>query len=885
MGALLDEAMKEARRRAQRKQRIKANISQYSQYQTDPARFGVEVLGDKFTPDVEAVMRSVYANPVTIAQSANATGKSLPVDTPVLTPDGYVPIGSLSVGNLVIGRDGWPTRVIGVFPQGMQPTYRMTFNDGTDVLCSEDHLWTVRSSSGKHRGAPWQVMTTKELSGVLHRHMHIPMCGPVRFPFQNLPVDPYVLGVLLGDGTLGQSVRFDGPDDWIVREVSRRLSGVADVKLYRKTHYGITTKPGEPNPVLDAMRSLGLIGLSSLEKHIPGIYMMGDVAQRKALLAGIMDTDGSIDRNGYCEFSTSSHALALQVRELANSLGGTAKIATRVPRYTHNGEKRTGAPSYRLSIKMPFCPFWLPRKAERWRDPATMQKQAHRLVKSIEPVGEHESVCIKVDAEDALFLTQHCIVTHNTHSAARVAVWFYKCFPGAQVYTTAAPPEDNLRRLLWGEISNVAVKRPELFADDRKTIMHYERSPVEFMTGVTIPLNAPPDQREARFSGKHAPYLLFIVDEGDAVPPEIYKAIEGCMSGGFARMLIMLNPRHKAGPIWRMTRENKANVVQLNALNHPNVTTGEEVYPGAVTRDVTVRRMQEMSRALSPNEGRDSQCFEVPDFLVGHVAVGKDGRPYPPMPAGWRKVTDNSLWYMTFGLYPPQGDNQLIAEDWVDAAVTRWHAYVAKFGEVPPVNVDAVVGLDVADFGVDNTVMIPRWGGFVGHPYTWGGVDVGVTADKTLDIIKRFPRNSKGLPGVSRICVDANGLGAGVPSLITRNGRLTRRIRTIGVRVTEKPDQKAKIGQEELGDFYMLRDQLWWAMREWLRSDPGAMLPPDEELRQELLAPTYTTNNKRQIVVMSKDDMKQNLGRSPDRAEALMLTFVPANRNFKLDFL
>ena len=836
LSGLMGAALQEARRRTQKKKRIKSNLSRYHQYQGDPARFGTEVLGDKFTPDVVEVMRSVYVNPVTVAQSANATGKSLPVDTPVLTPDGYRPIGSLSVGDLVIGRDGWPTRVIGVFPQGIQPTYRVTFNDGTDVLCSEDHLWTVRSSSDQHKGEPWQAMTTKELAGTLHRFMHIPMCGTVRYPFKELPADPYVLGALWGGGTLS-----NGLDGWIASEVSRRIAG-------------------KPNPALD--------DLNPLEDRIPSIYMMGDVAQRKALLAGLMDTDGYIDRHGHCEFNTSSHALALQVRELINSLGGTAKIA-----------------SSRLSIKLPFCPFWLPRKVARWRDLASIQKQAHRLVKSIEPVEARESVCIKVDAEDELFLTQHCIVTHNTHSAARIAVWFYKSFPGAQVYTTAAPPEDNLRRLLWGEIANVAAKNPALFADDRKTIMHYERSPVEFMTGVTIPLSAPPDQREARFSGKHAPYLLFIVDEGDAVPPEIYRAIEGCMSGGFARMLIMLNPRSKAGPIWKMTREHRANIVQLSALSHPNVVQGEEIYPGAVTRDVTVRRIQEMSRPLAPYEGKDIQCFEVPTFLAGHAAVSKDGSTYPPLPAGWRKVTDNSLWYMTFGIYPPQGDNQLISEEWVDAAVTRWHAYVARFGEAPPVNVDAIAGVDVADFGVDSTVLIPRWGSFVGHPYTWGGVELGASSDRVLDIIKRFPRNSKGLPGVSRIMVDANGLGAGLPALITRNGRLTRRIRTVGVRITEKPDQKAMIGKEVLGDFYILRDQLWWAMREWLRADTGAMIPPDEELRQELLTPTYHVNSKLQVVVMTKDDMKAALGRSPDKAEALMLTFTPSTRNFKIDFV
>uniref|UniRef100_A0A6M3JWD9 Putative terminase n=1 Tax=viral metagenome TaxID=1070528 RepID=A0A6M3JWD9_9ZZZZ len=170
--------------------------------------------------------------------------------------------------------------------------------------------------------------------------------------------------------------------------------------------------------------------------------------------------------------------------------------------------------------------------------------------------------------------------TGKTHGAARVGVWWFKAFPGSQVYTAAAPPESNLRKLLWGEIGSIVARKPLLFDNETVKILHVERGPQSFLTGVTIPMSGTVQQREAKFSGKHAPFLLFILDEGDAIPPEVYQGIESCMSGGHARLLVMFNPRAEMGPVNRMEREGRANVVSLSAFNHPNVTSGKDRIPG-----------------------------------------------------------------------------------------------------------------------------------------------------------------------------------------------------------------------------------------------------------------------------------------------------------------
>lgn len=447
----------------------------------------------------------------------------------------------------------------------------------------------------------------------------------------------------------------------------------------------------------------------------------------------------------------------------------------------------------------------------------------------------------------------------KTHGAARIAIWFFKCFPGAQVYTTAAPPEGNLKKLLWGEIGSIIINHPVLFQNDRIIDLHIEQGPQSFITGVTIPQSGTSAQREAKFSGKHAPNILFIVDEGDAIPDEVYRAIESSMSGGHARLLIMFNPRAEVGPVYRMERDRKANVIELSAFNHPNVLTGKEVIPGAVDREKTVRRINEWSRPLVSGERRDErECFEVPDFLVGYIAQSLDGKTkYPPLLAGWRKITDPALSYMVLGNYPAQATAQLISRIWANDARARYDAYISRFGDIPPQGVRPIMGLDVAEFGTDWNASCLRYGGFVPPLEVWNGLDPDATATMAAGIY----HSSVAL----KANIDATGIGAGVAPKMSR-----MRCKAYGIKVAHSPTEET-----EQGEFEQLRDQIWWATREWLRTDSGAMLPPDEELLEELTTPTYSKTTKGKIKIMSKDLMKELLKRSPDKAESLVLTFAP----------
>lgn len=460
--------------------------------------------------------------------------------------------------------------------------------------------------------------------------------------------------------------------------------------------------------------------------------------------------------------------------------------------------------------------------------------------------------------------------TGKTHAAARVAVWWYKVFDERQVWTAAAPPSENLKKLLWGEIGEIVRVHPKLFKDDSVSSLNIKEGSVpqtkDFITGVTIPSTGDEKTREAKFSGKHRKHILFILDEGDAIPDEVYKGIESCMSGGHCRLLIMFNPRQKSGEAYRMIEESRANVVELSAINHPNVVTGTEVIPGAVDRETVIRRINLWTRLLageelkSTDEKTKDDVFEVPKFLVGKTAKNPAGGDFLPLKDEFRKIMNPSFSYMVLARYPAQGVNQLISEEWISRARSRWDAHVAKFGEKPPLETKPIMGLDAAEYGLDSNCAYFRYGGYVARPEKWNGVDMMATGDQGAKIYQ--------LKSAYFANVDGIGVGAGVAPHMRRLG-----CKAQSVKVSEAATETT-----EMGKFDKLRDQLYWMLREWLRVDPGAMLPPEPMLIQELRIPEYWIAGGK-IQVTCKDDMREKLKRSCDDMEGLVMTFADIPKN------
>jgi hypothetical protein len=319
--------------------------------------------------------------------------------------------------------------VIGVYPQGEKDIYRVTFSDGRSVACCADHLWRLQSTNHRKRRQDGVVLPLRDFMHDLrspqnNNRWYSPMVQPVDYPASNLPLDPYMLGLLLGDGSLGvRSVVFTTIDRELVQAVADAACtyGVAAWSDGRIGYRLTSGRRGQRNPLLNALRMLGLAGHRAEAKFIPEAYLFASVPDRIALLQGLFDTDGSVDGRSRIEFSTSSEQLAHDVCELVESLGGTARVTSRIPHFTHKGERRSGQRRYRIQIALPshITPFRLTRKAARYTH--RPKYPPSRAVVHVEYVGRAPAQCIRVDAPDHLYVTDHYIVTHNSSMSVGAA--------------------------------------------------------------------------------------------------------------------------------------------------------------------------------------------------------------------------------------------------------------------------------------------------------------------------------------------------------------------------------------------------------------------------------------------------------------------------------
>jgi phage terminase large subunit-like protein len=438
-------------------------------------------------------------------------GKALALDTPIPTPTGWTTMGQLAVNDIVFADDGRPTRVIEALDvlQGRQ-CYRVEFSDGEAITCDAEHLWETiprrnhRGPScgwkGMSRGdyrplAQERIFTTKEIRDTLNvecesntkrngaeRNHRIKTCGPLQIPRRELPVDPYVLGVWLGDGDSDCARITVGRNDTEILDhlaacgvsakrnrcsslfeaVRYRIGGKSSLMCsrgheraihWRKNHCRVCERetdrarrggasvPPKTNVCLNAhLRAMGLLN----NKHIPFEYLRSSEEQRMALMQGLMDTDGYSSENGLqCEFTTVKPALRDGFIELATSLGFKPNL--KVGRATIYG-KDCGE-KYRITFTA-FADrpvFRLVRKNARLRPaPSKPTRSMFRQIVSVEPVPSVPVRCITVDSPRQLYLCGRAMIpTHNTPLAAGVALYALFCDnePGAQCYIAAGDRE------------------------------------------------------------------------------------------------------------------------------------------------------------------------------------------------------------------------------------------------------------------------------------------------------------------------------------------------------------------------------------------------------------------------------------------------------------
>jgi phosphate starvation-inducible protein PhoH len=319
-----------------------------------------------------------------------------PLDAKILTPDGWTTMGEINVGDYVIGRDGKPTKVTAVFPKGKKLVYKITTTENTSTECCEDHLWITKTFEDKKRNRIGSTKTTKQiLESLLDRNgkinHYIPRNEAVEFTQKNLPIPPYTLGVILGDGSISNSIAFSSIDNELVEKVRTEISELGCYLTNHNTSYTISNSPRNNKParkvlvtntntknvdeyysigdalqvinqpkskikyycenkkIVDGIKyefipsenrwenkiknslfQLGLEKTKSNTKFIPDLYKFSSIEDRIELLRGLMDTDGTVnEKTGEASYTTTSKQLALDVIDLVKSLGGRSILRER----------------------------------------------------------------------------------------------------------------------------------------------------------------------------------------------------------------------------------------------------------------------------------------------------------------------------------------------------------------------------------------------------------------------------------------------------------------------------------------------------------------------------------------------------------------------------
>lgn len=373
-------------------------------------------------------------------------GKVIANDVPVLTPDGWVPHGSLKVGDYVIGSNGKPTKVLEVHPNPIKDYYNITFTDGTIVEACDEHLWAVQTPSQKKRNTKHQILTIRDMldknkivttNGVKNNQnkeyktktyykldngdckWYIPMVKPVEFNPRNVDIDPYLLGVLLGDGSISvmNRVGLTSKDSEIIEEIGGRLPDnilISDLK--EEISFGFIMKDkNKGNNLLKSLDYYNLLGTKSENKFIPKDYKFNTTNVRLEVLQGLLDTDGYCSKNGTIQHYSVSKQLSDDVKELVQSLGGVARQHSKRGSYRlPNGELKECKICYTLTINLPegIKPFKLTRKLNNMVD--IKKYSPSRGIKNIEFSRKTLGQCITVEAEDSLYVIDQYVVTHNT---------------------------------------------------------------------------------------------------------------------------------------------------------------------------------------------------------------------------------------------------------------------------------------------------------------------------------------------------------------------------------------------------------------------------------------------------------------------------------------
>lgn len=735
--------------------------------------------------------------------SGHGTGKAQPVTTIIETPVGPRRMGDLQVGDLVFGADGGPIRVTGIRRWPSRPTYRIRLSDGSSTLADENHLWSVRGRKERRNNRPgYRQMTTKEIleAGVVRANGSA-VTRQWELP-QNGPVQYPRQDLPLSPYVMGAWLGDGSKGTGAITSADPDLFDYIRALGYRVSENDRNTSTGPAQTLTILGIKEHLPKCTTYDARVPPEYLRADFMQRLELLRGLLDTDGWVDASGPIMFGSVSKGLAYDVLFLARSLGIVARW---------NGPKKTThADFYRVSMTAPLhlVPFNLLRKIEALIQPEA--RYLKRWIDHIERVGDQDTVCIEVDAPDHLYLTENFIPTHNSALNGMETWWAFSTAPGTRGVITANT-ENQLKTKTWVEMAkwHRLFIAKHLFKYTATALFSVDETMAREWRIDMVPWS---EKNTEAFAGLHnaGGRLLILFDEASAIPDVIWETTEGALTDEGAEIIwsVKGNPTRNKGRFRECFPGGKFahrwSSREINALSVPGTN-------------------KQQLQAWLDDYGEDS------DFARIRI----------------------------FGRFPRSDQSAFIPLELAREAAKRPLPQ-------PDATAPVILGVDVARFGTDASVIYPRQGidARSRTPLVLHGLS-------TVELVERIAQATLRW-NAEQIFIDEGGVGGGVVDLA-----LTRGLPVIGVQFGGSPSGANP--EDPFTKYANKRAEMWGALRAWLRRGcivddlPGREAP----LSTELAGPSYDyQRNTDKLVLEAKADMARRGETSPDVADALALTFA-----------
>lgn len=857
----------------------------------------------------------VMAEKGAITWGCASCGKAVLATEPVWTPSGRTTIGSLAAGDTIIAATGNPVRVKAVYDHIDHPLFTVRFSDGAETVCDAEHLWTVRYWGRKRRVGPRasrkaemgyveKTLAVSRLAtwkNLRRRRVAIPVTEPVAFAPRPVPVDPYVLGCLLGNGsTTGRDILFASADsDADVRnELSKRLArdfpGYILQRIGGTLTYSITkgASGAVRNLVKAALESIGVFGHTADGKFIPEDYLFNSVDARFDLLAGLFDTGGIVGKNGCISFCTVSKALADGVKFLLESVGAVVTTVVKSPYYATDLGDRNGKTAYvvcvhRIRYANARRLFKLHRKLDRLHP---MRAEGYRSIESVKPVDNRsdyprETRCITIEERDSLgrethglFPVSHFIVTHNSNDYGLLMLLDWVTDPFDTAIRLGSTDKQSLKSRSWNAVVTYfsALKHnkrgllvPGKLSKSGYAILNDDNDGSAESIGekagiVGVAVNDSEDS--GKLQGAHAKFVRLVIDELATITHHgnIQKAMQNLRIGSLDfKFFALANPASWEDPSCQYCIPEKG-------INSVNVDTGYWIS----TRGYIVRHHDGLkSPTLKSKEAAEEFPFLIKQEDIDQNLSECDGNMDAPL-----------FWQMTRG-FPVPGNMGIPTVLDVKIANDQQVTAPPMFASAP---VSAAAGIDPAwseggDGAIYQLVLIRTIDGKPILDFSGGTHKLQIRASSELPVAKQLldqVYQIMSVPGgycapLSATAVDASanqGLADDLDIFIGRGASRCLHVSN-SVRASDRP---IRFGQSDLcRDRYRDRGtEAWCVLAEFCKAGMVKGLPA-EALRglvqRRFAVRKGTTQQMTPLTLESKDDFKIRFRKSPDETDACAL--------------